>query len=74
MTTLSTLVRVCIWDLGITKTRILERPGSLSFALWIVANLLCYCLCLFDAIVELHAMNENTFNPFPTENESGIYK
>ena len=32
--------------------------GSLEFCSWIVATLLCSCLCLFDAIIELHAMNE----------------
>ena len=32
--------------------------GSLSFAHWIVANLLCFCLYLFDAIIRFHATNE----------------
>ena len=33
--------------------------GSLEFfSLYIVAKLLCSCLCLLDAIVELHAMDE----------------
>ena len=36
----------------------------LSFALWIVAKLLCSCLRLLDAIVELHAMVEKMFNDF----------
>ena len=36
--------------------------ASLSFALYIVAKLLCFCLCLFDASVELHLMDENMFN------------
>ena len=35
----------CSWD-------------PLSFALHIEAKLLCFCLCLFDAIVELQAMDE----------------
>ena len=32
--------------------------ASLSFALHIVAKSLCSCLHLFDAIIELNAMNE----------------
>ena len=32
--------------------------ASLSFALKILAELLCFSLCLFDVIVELHALNE----------------
>ena len=36
----------------------------LSFVLWIVVELLCSCLCLFDVIVELHVMNRKTFNDF----------
>ena len=36
--------------------------GPLSFALQIVVKLICVCLCLVDAIVELHAMVEKTFN------------
>ena len=31
---------------------------SSTFAIWIVAKLLWYCLCLFDTIIELHAMDE----------------
>ena len=38
--------------------------AQLSFALWTVAKLLCSSLCLFDAIVELHAMDEELFNNF----------
>ena len=30
----------------------------LDFALRIMAKLLCSCLCLFDAIVELHVVDE----------------
>ena len=30
----------------------------------IVAKLLCYCLCLFDVIVELYVVDEKTFNDF----------
>ena len=29
----------------------------LSFAIQIMAKLFCYCHCLFDAIVDLHAMD-----------------
>jgi hypothetical protein len=36
----------------------------LSFSLWIVDKLLCSCLCLLDAIIDLHAMDEKIFNDF----------
>ena len=36
--------------------------APLSFALQSVAKLLWTCLCLFHAIVELHAMDEEMFN------------
>ena len=36
----------------------------LSFSLRIVTNLSCFCLCLLDAIVELHAMYEKMFIDF----------
>jgi hypothetical protein len=32
--------------------------GIFSFAIWIVTKLLCSRLCLFDTIIELHAMDE----------------
>ena len=32
--------------------------APLSFALWIVAKLLCSCICLLDAIFELHVIDE----------------
>ena len=38
-----------------------------------MAKLLCYCLCLLDAIVELHVMDEKMFNDFLIESESGFY-
>ena len=38
--------------------------GSLEFSLHSVARLLWSCLCLFHAIVDLHAMDENLFNDF----------
>ena len=60
------LIRVCI--LG---SRCLQTRGSwsthgapLSFAIHIVAKALCFCLCLLDAIIELHAMDEKMFNDF----------
>jgi hypothetical protein len=37
-------------------------------------NVLCFCLCLFDAIVELHTMYEKNPNIFSLEYESGFYK
>ena len=38
---------------------LLERLwASLRFSLHIVAKLLCFCLCLFDATLDLHAMDE----------------
>ena len=33
--------------------------APLSFALQIVAKLIFFCLCLFDAIIELRVMVEN---------------
>jgi hypothetical protein len=38
--------------------------ASLSFALWIVANLLYSCLSWFNISVRLHAMNWKTFIDF----------
>ena len=66
MTTMSIIVRVCIWVLGFHKS---EAPGQLIGCLCVllskfVAKLLCSSLCLFDAIVELHAMGETLFNDF----------
>ena len=58
ITTLSILVKFCIWVLDFYN---LETLGafviSLQFALWIVANLQCFSLCLFDAIVDLHLLD-----------------
>ena len=58
MPILSIRVKVGIWILGFTNWMLLERSCALlSFPLWInVAKLLCSCLCLFDAIIELNAM------------------
>jgi accessory gene regulator protein AgrB len=52
MTTLSILVRVCNFILGVYKLKALEVVmGSLGFILHIVAKLLWFCLSFFDAIV-----------------------
>ena len=43
--------------------RLLEHSWApLSFSLWIVAKLLCSCLCVFVAINDLHAMDKKMFN------------
>ena len=41
--------------------------APLSFVLQVVAKLLCSRLYLLDAIIELHAMVEKTFNDFLIE-------
>jgi hypothetical protein len=56
MTTLFIFVRVCICVLGFTNWRLLGNISSLEF--------LCYSLCFFGAIVELHAVDENLFDDF----------
>ena len=38
--------------------------APLSFSLHIVAKLLCSCLCLFEVIVKLHAMDIRMLNDF----------
>ena len=38
--------------------------ASFHFVVHIVAKLLCFCLCLFDAIAELYAMDDKMFNDF----------
>ena len=38
--------------------------APLSFSFWIVANLLCCCLHLFDAIIELHPLKKKAFIKF----------
>ena len=59
MTIMYVLIRICIRVLGFYK---LEALGVLvdilEFSLRIVAKLLCSCLCLFNTIVELHAMDD----------------
>ena len=66
MTTLFILVRVCI--LGCRCSQIggswSAHRAPLSFALYIVAKSLCFCLCFFVAIIELHAINATLFNDF----------
>ena len=65
MTTLCILVMVCTRVLGFTNWRLLEHSwGHLSFTLWIVAKLLYFYLCLLDAIVELHDVDEKMFIDF----------
>ena len=47
---------------------LMSRPWApLGFALRIVTNLLYFCFCLFDANIELNAMDEEIFNDFHTE-------
>ena len=46
------------WILGVNEPEAAGMECSwapLSFAFQIVAKLICFCLCLLDAIVELHA-------------------
>ena len=62
---------VCMWVLGLYK---LEVLGALiGFSLWIVAKLLCSCLSVLDANIELHAMDEKMFNDFLLGGESGFH-
>jgi hypothetical protein len=60
--------RLYIKVLGICKLEVLEHSWApLSFAFWIKAKLLCFFmffLCLFNAIIELHAMDEKMFNDY----------
>ena len=75
---MSILVRVCIWVLRFYKLEALELLkecswAPLSFVLQIVAKLLRSCLCFFDAINELHAMDEKCSTTFSLESESGFY-
>ena len=47
----------------LTNWRLLECSWAPSSSvLHIMAKLLYFYLCLFDAIIELHAMDENMFN------------
>ena len=58
MTTFSIYFRVCIWLLGFTNWRLLEHAWApLSFALQIMAKLLCYCLvCLIQLMCYMLSM------------------
>ena len=49
------IIRISIWVLDVYKQRLLELSlwASFSFALYIVARLLCSYLCLFDTIMVL---------------------
>ena len=63
------------WDLHL-NFRFLQTGGSLaplSFVLWTVIKLLCSCLCLLDAIIELHAMDEKCSKTFLLQGESEFY-
>ena len=61
---MSNLVRVCIWVLGF-----LQIGGSRT-SLQIMTKLLYYSLCLLNAIVELHVVDEQMFNDFLIGNGS----
>ena len=59
MIALSIIVRICIWVQDFRNWRILKCLWApLSCDLWIVAKLLCSCLCLYDTVVGLHGMDE----------------
>ena len=65
MLTLSTIVRVCIWILGFTNWRLLKHSWApMSFALKIVANLMCSCLCLLMQLLSymLRMEKHSTFD------------
>ena len=65
MTTLSVFVEVYIWVLGFYKVKAHGSWTPMSFAIWIVAKLLCSLVFVsLDAIIKLHAMNERMFNGF----------
>ena len=65
MTTMFILVRFCICVLSFYKLNALGTlMAPLGFALQIVDKLICSCLCLLDAIVDLHTMDERIFNAF----------
>ena len=56
------LLRFAFWVIRVYKLKVLGvLMASLNRALHVVAKLLCFCLCLFDAIVELHAMDDKVF-------------
>jgi hypothetical protein len=68
MTILSILVRVSI---GSLPTKILKHSWvPYSFSSQMKAKILTSCLYLFDAIVELHAMDENCSMTGALESES----
>ena len=75
MTTLFILVRVCrLGSKCFIGWRCLECSWApLSFALHVLAKSLCFCLCLFDAIVDLHAMAEKMSNDLSLESDSEFH-
>lgn len=62
MTAMYVLGWVCIWVLGYYK---LDAPSSVI--LWIVADLLCSRLSLFDTIIELQALVKKCSMTFSLE-------
>ena len=65
MNIMSILVWFAFGFLVSSNWRLLECSWTpLSFDLQIVVQLLCSCLYLIDAIIELHATNEKKFNEF----------
>jgi hypothetical protein len=66
MTTMSILVTVCVGVLGFYSLGLLDNSWApLSYSPWIVAKISCSSLCVFDANVGLHTMDEkNMLNDF----------
>ena len=63
------------FGLRFTNWALLECSWAPSrFVLWIVAKSLRSCLYLFDAIIQLYDLDENTFNDFLVGSESEYYK
>ena len=71
MTIMYALVRNWIGFKVFTNYRVLEHSwASLINALQCVVELLCSCLCLFDIIIKVDAMDQMTF---PLESERGFH-
>ena len=69
MAAMPIFVRVCTWVLVFYKLEALECScAPLRLLSRFVTKLLCFCLCLFHVIDELHAMNEKMFNDFLIRN------
>ena len=54
------------------KLEALGARAPLSFVLWIVAKLLRFCLCLFDAIIEFYEWMKKLSMTLSLESESGF--